>query len=208
LLILGLQGLVVLETPKTGSLALRAMLAPYTLPVSDEAPRHTGYHAYAKNHAKRLSEAYGRSLETVAVVRNPLQRMQSWYRYRMRPKVDGLPVSTRGHSFEEFMLAYLDGTNPQMASVGRQDRFVAWSGDCAGVDHLFDYEQLDLLEAFFSDRTGAEMVLPVRNMSPLSDRVDYSLSDSVLAQYRAQNAEEFALYQAVAAKGHLQRPVL
>jgi hypothetical protein len=207
-LILGLQRLAVLETPKTGSLALRAMLAPYTLPMSDDFARHTGHYAYVQKHAAGLAEAFGGTLETVAVVRGPLQRMQSWYRYRLRPKVIGLPASTRGYSFEEFVLAYMDGTNPQMANVGRQDRFVGWSGDGAGVDHVFDYKQLELLEAFFSDRTGDALTLPVRNMSPLSDKVDYSLSDAVLARYRAQNAAEFALYDAVAAKGHWKRPGL
>ncbi|MGO4907057.1 hypothetical protein ACEN2J_01860 [Pseudorhodobacter sp. W20_MBD10_FR17] len=208
MLILGVQRLVVLETPKTGSLALRAMLAPYTLPISDDAARHTGHYAYVQNHAARLAEAFGGTLETVAVVRGPLQRMQSWYRYRLRPKVKGLPASTRGHSFEAFMLAYLDGTKPQMANVGRQDRFVGWTGQAAGVDHVFDYKQLGLLEAFFSTRTGDALTLPVRNMSPISDRVDYTLSDAVLARYHAQNAEEFALYKAVTAQGHLKRPGL
>jgi hypothetical protein len=205
-LILGLQRLVVLETPKTGSLALRAMLAPYTLPMSDDAARHTGHYGFVQHHAAALTEALGGRLETVAVVRGPLQRMQSWYRYRLRPKIKGLPASTRGYSFEEFMLAYLDGSKPQMANVGRQDRFVGWTGESAGVDHVFDYKQLGLLEAFFSQRTGAALAMPVRNMSPLSDGVDYTLSDAVLARYHAQNAEEFALYRAVAAQGHLQRP--
>lgn len=208
MLILGLQRLVVLETPKTGSLALRAMLAPYTLPVSDEAARHTGHNGYLLKHAAPLAQSFGGPLQTVAVVRAPLARMQSWYRYRMRPKVAHLKVSTRGISFEAFMLAYLDGKNPEVANVGRQDRFVGWTGRAARVDHVFDYDRLDLLEAFFSARTGDALALPVRNMSPLSDTVDYTLSDAVMARYRAENAEEFALHKAVAAQGHLRRPGL
>lgn len=203
-----MQRLVVLETPKTGSLALRAMLAPYTLPLSDEAARHTGHRGYLLKHAAPLAQVFGGPLQTVAVVRAPLVRMQSWYRYRMRPKVAHLKVSTRGISFQDFVLAYLDGTNPEVANVGRQDRFVGWTGREARVDHVFDYDRLDLLEAFLSARVGDRLVLPVRNMSPQDDTVDYSLSDAVLARYHAENAEEFALYEAVAAQGYLKRPSL
>lgn len=203
-----MQRLVVLETPKTGSLALRAMLAPYTLPISDTAARHTGHNGYLLKYAAPLAQAFGGPLQTVAVVRAPLARLQSWYRYRMRPKVAHLKVSTRGISFEAFVLAYLDGTSPEVANVGRQDRFVGWTGHMARVDHLFDHDQLDLLEAFFSARLGERVVLPVRNMSPQSEVLDYSLSPAVLARYRAENAEEFALYKAVSAAGHLVRPGL
>ena len=208
MLILGVQRLVVFETPKTGSLALRAMLAPYTLPLSDEAARHIGHHGYLLKHAAPLAQAFGGPLETVAVVREPLERMQSWYRYRMRPQVAHLPVSTRGMSFEAFLRAYLDGRKPEIANVGRQDRFVGWAGRAARVDHVFDYLRLDLLEAFFSARTGDALELPLRNLSPLNDTVNYRLSDALLARYRAENAEEFALYEAVSAQGYLKRSAL
>lgn len=213
MLVLGLQRLVVLETPKTGSLALRAMLEPYALPpyalpLTEEAARHIGHRGYMLKHAAPLEQAFGGPLQTMAVVRAPLVRMQSWYRYRMRPKVAHLKVSTRGISFQEFLLAYLDGTNPEMANVGRQDRFVGWNGREARVDHLFDYDRLDLLEAFLSERLGDTLVLPVRNMSPQDDAVDYTLSDAVLARYHAENAEEFALHTAVAEVGHFIRPGL
>lgn len=206
MLILAEQRLVVLETPKTGSLALRAMLAPYTLPASERIARHIGYSGYAQKFAGVLVQDFGGVVETVAVVRAPFERMQSWYRYRMRPQVAGLPVSTQGVSFEAFILAYLDRTNPEMAGLGRQDRFVGWTGQAAGVDHLFDYNRLDLLETFLSTRIGAAVRLPVRNMSPLRADFDYGLSDALLERYHAQHSAEFAMYEAVAAQGHLMRP--
>lgn len=205
MLILGLQHLVVLETPKTGSLALRAMLEPYALAVSDAAPRHIGYTGYKLRHAPQLEQAFGGRVETLAVIRAPLERMQSWYRYRMRPKVRALAVSTLGMTFEAFMLAYLAEEKSDFANVGRQDRFVGWTGQGARVDHLFDYGRLDLLEAFLSERLGEELRLPVRNLSPLSPDMDYGLSKALMARYRRENAEEFALFEAVARNGYLRR---
>lgn len=197
-----------LETPKTGSLALRAMLAPYTLPVSDLAARHTSRDAYLRNHAPHLTESFGRAPQTVAVIRDPMERMQSWYRYRRRPQLKGLPASTHNVSFEDFILAYLDGSNPQMANVGRQDRFVGWNGSQSGVDHLFDYEQLSLLEAFFSARIGHNLTLPEKNKTPKAVQADYSLSPQTIARYQDKNLAEIVLYHEVATAGHLIRPAL
>lgn len=205
MLILGIQRLVVLETPKTGSMALRAMLEPYTLPASDEAARHVGHTGYMLKHAPALAQAFGGGLETLAVVREPLSRMKSWYRYRMREKVAHLPVSTKGMRFADFMMAYLEDPPPTFANVGRQDRFVGWNGREARVDHLFDYNRLELLEAFLSERTGDVLTLPARNVTPKTKPLDYSLSDAVATQFEDQNAEEFALYAAVSKTGYLRR---
>ncbi|QCO55139.1 sulfotransferase family protein [Pseudorhodobacter turbinis] len=206
MLILPVQEVVVLETPKTGSLALRAMLGPYTVPQSDKAPRHIGHDAFRRKFAPDLVMGLGRLPRTVAVVRAPLERMQSWYRYRRRPQLKGLPASTHGVSFDEFMLAYLEGTHPDMANVGRQDRFVGWDGGHARVDHLFDYAQLALLERFFSGLTGDILTLPEKNKTPKKVNADYALSPEVLARFEAENNEELAMYRAVAAAGHLMRP--
>lgn len=207
MLILGVQQLVVLETPKTGSLALRAMLGPYTLLQSDKAPRHLGHDGFRRKYAPDLAMAFGRVPRTVAVVRAPLERLQSWYRYRRRPRLKGLPASTHEVSFEDFMRAYLDGTNPDMANVGRQDRFVGWQGRFARVDHVFDYARLGLLEAFLSDRTGDALTLPERNITPRPGRADYTLTADTLARFEAKNRDELSLYRAVAAAGHLRHPV-
>jgi hypothetical protein len=201
-----MQKLVVLEMPKTGSLALRAMLAPYTLPASDRAARHIGYDGFLRNHAPHLAAGFGITPQTVVVVRDPLERMQSWYRYRRRAKVKGLPASTHGISFETFICAYLDGINPEMSNVGRQDRFVGWNGRSARVDHVFDYAQLNVLKAFFSRRMGTTLTLPQRNKTPKGVEADYTLSKDALARFQEQNLAEIELYHAVAGAGHLMRP--
>ena len=197
-----------LEVPKTGSLALRAMLAPYTLPLSDQAARHIGVEGYLRNHAPMLTESLGQSPQTVAVLRDPLERMQSWYRYRRRPQLKGLPASTHNVSFEAFILAYLDGTRRQMANVGRQDRFVGWNGRQARVDHLFDYEQLPKLEAFLSVRIGQPLSLPDKNKTPHGVQADYTLTKATLDRFQAENLAEIILYHEVATAGHMARPGL
>ncbi|MDN5786288.1 gamma-glutamyl kinase [Pseudorhodobacter sp.] len=205
MLILAPQKLVVLEVPKTGSLALRTMLKPHVSAGPMPAARHIGVNGYRRNHAFALDLAYGGRVETLAVVREPLRRLQSWYRYRMRHNVAHLPISTRGMGFEAFVLAYLAHPAPAFARVGRQDRFIGWKDARARVDHVFDYMRLDRLERFLSRRLAQKLVLPVRNASPQDEALDYSLSEAVLTRLLQANAAEFAMYRAVRGAGHLRR---
>lgn len=205
MLVLAAQKLVVLEAPKTGSLALRAMLAPFIDPLWSQAQRHTGIGGYQRYHSNAMFIAFGSPAETVAVMREPLRRMQSWYRYRLRKQLLQTPNSTSDVSFEQFIEAYLQKNSPAFARVGRQDRFVGWDGQTLKVDHLFDYRQLDKLTKFLSKRIGQNLELPYRNVSPEADQTDYTLSDAVLARFLERNKAEFTLYSTLRKTGYLKR---
>jgi len=205
MLVLATQKLVVLEAPKTGSLALRSALEPYSDPFWSQGSRHTGIVGYQKYHQRGLIIALGGVPQTVAVMREPLRRLQSWYRYRRREQVVATKISTRGVSFEEFVLGYLEATQPPFANVGRQDRFLGWDGRSAQVDHLFDYNRLELLTGFLSKRIGTEIELPQRNVSPEVDDTDYTVSDQTLARLLTDCEPEFSLYRLLRRTGHLKR---
>lgn len=211
MLVLAAQKLVVLEAPKTGSLALRAALEPFADPFWSQGSRHTGFVGYQRYHHRALTIALGEAPKTIAVMREPLRRLQSWYRYRRRSQVSMSTVSTRGITFEEFVRGYLEPDQPAFASVGRQDRFLGWNGTSVQVDHVFDYNRLDLLTDFLSQRLGTETALPQRNVSAEADDADYTLSDETLARLLTQYETEFAIYAALRRKGHLklkrQRPL-
>jgi hypothetical protein len=200
MLVLPEAGLVLLENPKTATMSIRAMLGAAAVV---EVPRHANARLYAAE-AAGLAARFGRSFRTVAVVREPLARLQSWHRYRQRAKVADGPRSAAGISFEAFVCATLDDRPPPYARVGRQDRFVGWNGRAAAVDHLFDFERLDLLVDVLSGRLGRPLRLPHRNASPPAAPAK-PLSEEVLALLIRARADEFALYRAVAAAGVLTR---
>ncbi len=203
MLLLREAGLVILEVPKTATQALRAALAGLAEPGFDGAARHVTAMAYHDRHAAAAALACGRVPETVAVVREPLSRLESWHRYLARDKLAGAPQSTEGVAFAAFIAALLAPGRSRYPQVGRQDRFTGWDGRAARVDHLFDHARLDLLVAFLAGRIGADVSLPARNVSP--PRAAEPLTEALMAQLRAARAAEFQLYDAVAAAGHLQR---
>ncbi len=202
------HGLVFLETPKAASTAIRRMLEPQIpVPWARQAPRqrHIGVRQYDRLWAGQLARDIGRRAETFCVVRDPLERSASWYRYRQRSQVAGKPTSSRGLSFADFLTDVLADDPPPHARIGDQARFTGFDGTRAAVDHVFDYRRLDLLVDFLAARLGTPLTLDVHNVTPEAARPPEPLPDDLLAAFRAARALEYALYDRVAAAGALHR---
>lgn len=199
--------LVFLANPKTATQSIRGVLRPLSLrtpPFGELHSRHMPYPAFDKNWRARVEAAAGGPVETVAVVREPFGRLESWFRYRHK-NPEGSPNSTRGMSFDAFARAAvaLDAA-PDYARVGDQARFCGWDGTRAGVTHLFDYDRLDLLLGFLEARLGRTFALPFQNVSATREALAVEgLSAATQAAYRASRPSEFALYDAVARTGYL-----
>ncbi len=205
MLILDGAQLVVLEMPKTATQALRQALKPHAREMT-VVERHGGFRAFKRRIYPVLAKEWGGTVECCCVVRGPLLQAQSWYRYRQRAEVAGTEKSTAGIWFEAYVEALLSEVPPAFIQTGRQARFTGWNGARAKVDHVFDYERLDLLLAFLGGRLDTELKLPRRNQSsgplPLPLPLPLQLQDRFATAY----AQDYALYQAVrSAGGHLQR---
>jgi hypothetical protein len=209
MLVLVDHALVLLEMPKCASTAIRRMLeAQVTTPWARQTTRerHIGLGQYRRRWAALLTQDLGRPAETLCVVRDPLERAESWYRYRQRPQVAGKPVSTRGMSFAAFLTDSLSEAPPPHARIGNQARFAGAVQGRPGVDHVFDYRRLDLLVAFLSDRLGVPLALEPHNVTPASGAPPETLPDALLERFRQERADEIALYARVSAAGALHRP--
>lgn len=207
MLVLEQAGLVYLANPKTATQSMRAMLAPFAqaTPLAT-AGKHINAQTYARNWADRLARDLGRSLETVAVMRDPLEHLGSWFRYRQRDALRGHENSTHGLSFAAFVEARLSEDPPPFARIGRQDRFLGFLDGGPPVTHVFDYAARDQMIGFFSARLGAPLTLPHRNASPKGDPALLALPADLLARLHKAHATEFALYEQVKAKTVLHTP--
>lgn len=199
--------LVYLEVPKTATMAMRAMLRPLKPPGGwpfAAARRHLGGPAYHSRWRARVEALAGRPVETFCVVREPLARAESWYRYRQRAAVAAQARSSAGMTFAEFLSRSLDPDPPTAARIGRQDRFCGYDGQGARIDHIFDYRRLDLVTAFVAAHVGRPLALPQRNISPTAPAADPTadLPADLIARHRRERAPEYDLYDRVAAVGH------
>jgi hypothetical protein len=100
--------LVLLAVPKTGTTALEAAFGPWADGAFFNPPRlkHMTLRRYRRQLAPILAQD-GPPLEVMAVMREPVDWLSSWYRYRTRPELGTRPQSTAGLSFGDFALAWL-----------------------------------------------------------------------------------------------------
>lgn len=187
--------LALLAVPKTGSTALSNALAPHASLVLRDPPelKHSPIYRYERFLAPFFEKAGGGIMETMAIVREPVSWLASWYRYRHRDQLVGHPNSTRDVSFDAFVLEHLKGKGAPFASVGSQAKFLCRKNGEIGVDHLFRYEAQEAITAFLEDRLSLKLTTKQVNVSP---QMELALSAEVEARLRRKFAREFDVWEA------------
>lgn len=176
MLFLQKQKLVFLSVAKTASTSVQHALLPYS-DIAITAPpssKHIGYSAFLRDVGPVIQRDHGLARPdyiVVAVMREPLSWVHSWYRYRSREALTDPNEPNRrnysGHvSFSEFARAYCAAEPPPYATIGNQLDMLLDSGGQIGVDLIFPYEYLENFAAFLSERVGAAITLPTLNKSP------------------------------------------
>jgi len=185
--------LVVLAVPKTGTTALEEALLPHAdaAILSPPEKKHVTARRYRAQLAPFFENRGARRLETVAVIREPIDWLMSWHRYRARPEIAGSATSTAGVEFDRFVDGWLQDPAPEFARVGRQSRFVSDDAGRVIVDHLFRYETLEHAVNFLEERLGKTLAMRRRNVSPPGK---ITLSSSQEARLRREAAADFALW--------------
>ncbi|TRW96303.1 sulfotransferase family protein [Paracoccus sp. M683] len=194
--------LVLLSVPKTGTTALEAAL-------SDDAdlvlrnPPHLK-HLPLKGYQNRIAPLFndnGAPFRVIAVVRDPVDRLRSWYRYRNRDDLVGRPASTRGLSFHDFVAEVMKpGDRAPYARIGTQADFLADKDGRLGADLVYRYENMGDLTRYLADQLGRTVDLDWLNASPDADT---PLSAAAEAALRDHLAEDCALH--AGATGHADR---
>jgi len=120
------ERLVLLSVPKTGTTALQTALKNRADIVVSDPPelKHAPVYRYNRFFRPMFDKVCHTQMETVAVMREPISWLGSWYRYRRRPYMAGKPNSTHDISFDDFVRAYIKGSQPGFANVGSQAKFL------------------------------------------------------------------------------------
>ena len=186
------QRLVFLATPKTASTSIEAALGPIAAVVVVRPPqlKHTTVRNYRRHMAPFLGDTG--DFQLVALMREPRDWLGSWFRFRQRTERND-EKSTRGMSFDAFVVAYCQEVQPEFAQVGAQAMFLAPPA-YKPVDHVFRYERMNDFIAFMNKRLGCDLQMPQRNVSPA---LDLTLSPATEALLREKCARDFALYDSL-----------
>lgn len=190
------QKLVLFAMPKTGSSALEQALRPHAdlIFAGDPRNKHMTFRKY-----KRFIEPYLGSIgygdmRAMCIMREPIDWLSSWYRYRHRDGLIGKPNSTKGLSFDAFALDYMRAPPPPHAHVGRQATFLSDKNDACGIDDLFAYEEFPQAVSFLQDRLNTSLTLAKTNVSV---HMKTELSAPVAARLHEFLQPEYALYRGI-----------
>lgn len=189
------QKLVLFSVPKTGTTALEGALSPHADIVIRNPPtlKHAPIYRYRRFLKPLFIQGGGakeEDLVTVAAIRNPIDWLSSWYRYRHRDGLVGHQNSTRGVTFDAFVDEYLKGQPAPFANVGSQGKFLLDGDGNLGVDHLFRYETRTI-QPWLEARLGVQVQLNQRNVSPT---LETPLSPQIEEKFRRKYAADFALW--------------
>ncbi|WP_299548475.1 hypothetical protein [uncultured Tateyamaria sp.] len=129
------------------------------------------------------------------VMRDPIDWIQSWYRYRRGNKVaNPLPEDL---SFEDFWTR--KDWNIQRANGAKhlqRDFFIDTDGKML-VDYIIPYHEIGFHFGAICDALGVKRSLPRKNVSKIR-RTGTNLPDDLLAEMRTFYAEDYALLEGVA----------
>jgi hypothetical protein len=189
------ERLVLLSVPKTGTTAWQTALAPHASMVVRDPPelKHAPIYRYNRFFRPMFEKFCEGPVEVVAVVREPVSWLGSWYRYRRRPFLDGQPASTAGIDFDAFVRGYLAAPQPAFAAVGSQAAFLAPRPNGARANRVFRYEAPTALADFLEARLGRRITPARENVSPAAP---LDLSPETEQALRAAHAADFALWEA------------
>jgi len=190
------ERLVLLSVPKTGTTAYHTALRDRADIIYSDPPelKHAPLYRYNRWIRPMFKKVCDAEMEVVAVMREPVSWLGSWYRFRRRPFMNGKENSTSNVTFDDFVLAYCQGQQPGFANVGSQAKFLEAQPNGCVVSHLFRYDQQERLIGFLENRLSTTLVLPQQNVSPA---MELSLSPQVDAQLRKKCVSEFDLYASI-----------
>ncbi|MEP2921233.1 gamma-glutamyl kinase [Sulfitobacter sp.] len=190
------ERLAFLSMPKTGTTAYQTALAPRADLVITDPPllKHAPVYRYNRFIRPMFLNVCDAEMELMAVMREPISWLNSWYRYRRRPFMSDKPNNTHGVTFDEFVLAYMKGKRPGFAEVGNQLKFLERQPNGTGITHLFSYEDQPRLKSFLEERLDVKLDPGRENVSP---KMDAPLSPDIEARFRRKFAEDFELYESI-----------
>lgn len=200
MLVFSTARLVFLSVPKTGSTAYEAALAPLAAMIVSAPPelKHAPMFRYNRFYRPALEKFISPDLDILAVMREPVSWLGSWYRYRQRDELAGQRTSTKNISFDEFVSAYIKGQQPPFANVGSQAKFLEPQTNGTRVTHLFRYEDQQGLLRFLEKRLNTTIETSRENTSP---EMSLELSEKTLARFRRKRPEEFELWDGIGEDG-------
>ncbi len=144
-------------------------------------------------------------IESFCLVREPIDWVFSWYRFRQRDELKdinhiGYKSSTAYLSFNEFVDGVLQNPKRKPFNIRNQRCHLEIDG-YVGVDRVFDFNRMDLVQKYLSEKIGQQIELPVKNVSP---KREFELDSSLEGELKDRFEEDISFYRKVSKLGVME----
>jgi hypothetical protein len=172
-------------------------------------------HINARNFDACILKLHGeltahRPIESFCLIRNPVDWLESWYRYRSRPELAQAKARKQqlryvgDISFSDFVEAYLLPANerPAFARLSTQFDFMRLQDGSIGVDRIYPLERMDKVREFLSGKIGKPIEFPTKNVSP---ETPAELEEDLRARLLDRLKKDATLYELALGGGYFER---
>lgn len=182
------MGVIFLCTAKVASTSIESALTSMSRSERLPGGKHMGARALNNKVFPLLKRKYPQAeFTSFCMVREPLQRLNSWWRYRQRLEAEDKNC-TAGMSFVEFIekhLEYLKGNKSSTKSnvqVRPQSKWVIDKKNKYVIDKTFALDNFNEVESFLQPKTEQTIQIPRKNVSPEQDKSSVSIIQGKLLE--------------------------
>lgn len=196
--------------PKCASTSIEAVLQKHASVVFKGSPKLKHINVRGYNSLKPIIYSLQPSLkvESFCLMREPIQWLESWYRYRGRkelaePNHKNHKNYTGRITFNEFVTEYLKDENRKpYACFGTQFDFIRDVHGNMGVDRLYSMDNIPALVDFLSERMQSKVEISLRNVSP---KIESTLNDNLRKSLYDKFHDDYLIFNKLCSKDFLTK---
>ncbi len=190
--------------PKCASTSIEMVITPYCNQLFS-SPNICEKHITANTFNEKIltlhKKQYPRkTIESICLIREPIDWLFSWYRYRQRKEL--ADPSHKSHirytgniTFDEFANEFTKKEQRKpFANIETQFDFVKTNNNKIGVNTIFSTTEFNQAINYISEKIGRKILIPEENVSP---KAKYSLNRKTEEKLRDYMSVDFALYDLV-----------
>ena len=188
--------------PKTGTTSIeRALGKDASIKLSgtgDNGLKHINSRKFNKWNRTLRKEFPNQKFVSCCVIREPLDRLKSWYRYKSRDELKNKKRYVGNLTFEKYLNTLCDKIEKKSTrySLNTLSRFLIFR-EKINVDRIFPYEKIEEFTDFLSLKLNKEIKLPRKNVSPQISSSKLQVSEETLKRLNPFISLDLNLYNKI-----------
>ena len=107
----------------------------------------------------------GKKFESCCIMREPIDWIRSWYKYRSREAIKNQKTFTGDITFDQYLKSFCEKEVPTKSLLNQQSRYLFPKKKIL-IDRIFPYEKFNLFLDYLTEKIGQKIEIENKNISP------------------------------------------